>query len=454
MVGFLGKGGMARVFRIEYPFTGKVGALKLLDPEPLLTSLVGEDRVEELFTREALTMAKIRHPNVLEVIDFDRADGRLYYTMDFHCNNLGQMIGESYETEKPSRKIVTDKVFLYAKQILEGLACLHWSNLIHRDIKPFNIMITELDTVKIGDFGLSKLRGEAFGGHKSLKVGSPYYTAPEQENDPESADFKSDLYSAGVMIYRMVTGRLPLDPFVKPSTLNRDLDEKWDDFLAGALALDPESRYRSADDMAADLAGLEKDWHERKERICAVPEVFLETEPDSAILQEAPGPVESVSSRKEPVKVYSRDAEKRFGLTELMKPARYVRNRFEPAGESLVYDAATGLYWQRGGTRYPMNRQEAFAYVNHLNADQFEGFSDWRLPTVDELITILSESPEGHGHCVEPVFDSFRRFLWSSDRCTFLTAWYVNLEMGFVGYNDFSSFYYAKAVRTAQQSGK
>ena len=435
---------MARVFKIEYPYTGKVGALKLLDPEAVLVSLLGENRVEELFTREAVTMARIRHPNVLEVIDFDRADGKLYYTMDFHCNNLGQMIGESYETEKPSRKIVTDKVFLYAKQILEGLACLHWSNLLHRDIKPFNIMIDELDTVKIGDFGLSKLRGETFKGHESLKVGSPYYTAPEQENDPEAADFRSDLYSVGVMIYRMVTGSLPLDPAEKTSELNRDLDENLDEFFQRALALKPGERYQAADDMLADIAGLEQDWLERKERICAAPEGLIETgsDPESAAER-----LEPERLRKEPVKVYSKDAKEQFGLTELMKPVRYVRNRFEPAGDSVVYDAATGRFWQKSGTRYPMNRQEALAYVDHLNAECFGGFSDWRLPTVDELITILSESPEGRGHCVEPVFASFQKFLWSSDRCTFRTAWYVNLEMGFVGFNDFSGFYHAKAVR-------
>ena len=159
VTGLLGRGGMGKVFKIQYPVTGKIGALKYLDPNPLLISTMGREAVEAIFTQEAVTMAKIRHPNILELCDFDRADGKLFYTMDFHCNNLGQLMGESMETERPTRVLSLAKTFHYARQILEGLGCLHWSGIIHRDIKPFNIMLTELDVVKIGDFGLSKLRG-------------------------------------------------------------------------------------------------------------------------------------------------------------------------------------------------------------------------------------------------------------------------------------------------------
>ena len=98
VTGLLGQGGMGKVFKIQYPVTGKIGALKYLDPNPLLISVMGQDAVEALFTQEAMTMAKIRHPNILELFDFDRSEGKLFYTMDFYCNNLGQLMGESMET--------------------------------------------------------------------------------------------------------------------------------------------------------------------------------------------------------------------------------------------------------------------------------------------------------------------------------------------------------------------
>ena len=123
--GFLGKGGMGKVYKIEYPVTGKVAALKHLDPNPLLVDLIGMEKIENLFTSEAVTMAKLRHPNIVEIWDYDRFEGKLYYIMDFYCNNLGTMIGESYVTERNSRVISIDKAFHYTGQTLSGLSCLH-----------------------------------------------------------------------------------------------------------------------------------------------------------------------------------------------------------------------------------------------------------------------------------------------------------------------------------------
>ena len=94
--GLLGKGGMGKVFKVEYPVTRKIGALKLLEPEPLLTTLMGEQGVEDLFVAEAVTLASVRHPHVVEILDFDRFEGKPYYTMGFYSNNLGSLMGESY----------------------------------------------------------------------------------------------------------------------------------------------------------------------------------------------------------------------------------------------------------------------------------------------------------------------------------------------------------------------
>ena len=136
--------------------------------------------------------------------------------------------------------------------------------------------MTDFDDVKICDFGLSKLRGEIFDGPNSLKIGTPYYTAPEQENDPDNVDFNADLYAVGVMFYRMVTGRLPEIKYKKASAVNLDLSDEFDDFLSTALSPNPLERYASADDMMADLQRLKIVWLDNKTKICAIPEDFFD----------------------------------------------------------------------------------------------------------------------------------------------------------------------------------
>ncbi|MCU0614498.1 MAG: serine/threonine protein kinase, partial [Desulfobacterales bacterium] len=172
--GMLGRGGMSRVYKVKVPVIGKIAALKIMSPDPLLAKLMDTAKLNELFISEAVIMAGLRHANIVDVWDFDEADGNLFYIMDYYCNNLGIIIGETYRTEQPSRVIRLDKAIHYISQILAGLARLHHAGIIHRDIKPFNILVTEQDTIKISDFGLSKLRGETFGGPRNLNVGSPF----------------------------------------------------------------------------------------------------------------------------------------------------------------------------------------------------------------------------------------------------------------------------------------
>ncbi|MGD8960215.1 MAG: serine/threonine-protein kinase, partial [Desulfobacteraceae bacterium] len=195
--GLLGRGGMSRVYRVEIPTIQKVVALKRLEPDPVLVDLMGVEKIRRLFVSEAVTMARLRHPNIVAVWDFDESEGVPYYLMEHYSHNLGEMIGETYIVERPSRAIPVDKALHYLRGLLNGLACLHYAGIVHRDIKPFNILVTEQDTAKICDFGLSKLRGETFAGPKQLKVGSPWYAAPEQEADPNAAGFCADVFAVG-----------------------------------------------------------------------------------------------------------------------------------------------------------------------------------------------------------------------------------------------------------------
>lgn len=440
--GLLGRGGMGKIYKVELPAIGKIAALKLLDPDPLLAKLLGRQKLHDLFVSEAKTIAGLHHPNIVAVHDFDVDQGKPFYVMDFYADNLGAMIGESYRTEVPSRKIQTDKAIGYSHQTLTGLACLHGAGIIHRDIKPFNLLVTAHDTIKICDFGLSKVRGETYSGPTNLNVGSPYYAAPEQEKNPDGVDQTADLYPVGIMLFRMLTGCLPdAHPgernYRPPSVLNADLDEKWDDFLARAMASDPQNRFPNADGMLQALEKLTLHWDRYKEKSCTL------QPPETIGFQKTP-PMQPL--RTAAAKVTAREACQRFQLDQLWRPLTYVQNTFETFADNMIFDRTTRLIWQQSGSSYPCSWQQAHDYVARLNTEKFSSKKCWRLPTVDELITLLRPTPQAHDLCIEPLFDPVQRRIWSADRRTYTAAYYVDVELGFVGRQDFSAPYYVRAV--------
>jgi serine/threonine-protein kinase len=441
--GLLGKGAMSRVYKVKMPVVDKIVALKLLSPDPMLEALMDSETIRKLFLREAITMAGMRHPNIVDVWDYDTAEEKPFYIMEYYCNNLGVMIGESYRPNHFSRVISIEKVVHYSRQILSGLDRLHHAGIVHRDIKPYNILITDQDTVKICDFGLSKLRGESFKGPVNLKVGSPWYASPEQEASPDEVDGRADLYSVGVMMYRMVAGKLPEQsrmPMDKPSKFNRDLDEHWDDFILKSLDQNPLKRFDSAVEMLEKLEQLNRLWEEKKEKICASVTSVKITTPDA---DKAEG---TKLLRNRPVKTGIAMAPIMFALDGLWRPVSHVENDFVDNGNETILDRATKLVWQQSGSKYPVTRQQALTYIETLNRKSFADKSNWRLPTVNEILTLLNPPHRGSDFCLKSIFNQTQKWLWSSDRKSFSAGWYVNIEMGFVGWQDFSGYYYAKGV--------
>jgi serine/threonine-protein kinase len=442
--GMLGRGGMSRVYKIKVPVIGKIAALKLLSPDPLLAKLMDTGKLRDLFTSEAVIMAGLRHANIVDVWDFDEAEGKLFYLMDYYCNNLGIMIGETYRTEQSSRVIRLDKAIHYTRQILAGLARLHHAGIIHRDIKPFNILVTEQDIVKISDFGLSKLRGEIFEGPRNLNVGSPYYAAPEQEKNPDDVDFRADIYPVGVMLYRMLTGELPHEDrtlMKMPSHFNPDLDENWDQFIINALNTDRFQRFSEVNEMAEDLEYLADLWHKKKEKVCKI------TSPDY-FTQSGANASEAVSRvhRTESIKVCPSRGQNIFGLDDLWRPLEYTGNDFTDHQDGTISDKTTGLVWQQSGCPFPLTWHEAKKYIDNLNEDRFAGHQCWKLPTINELLSLLTQTPHGEAFCIQPLFDQTQKWLWSCDLRSFMAAWYVSVELGFVAWHDFTGYYFVRGV--------
>jgi serine/threonine-protein kinase len=447
ILGLLGKGGMGAVYKVRLPGAGRIMALKLLAPREHLVDLLGDDEVTRRFMDEARALGELEHPNIVRVCDCDEHRGRPFFVMEHYCDDLSVLIGEADRVEAPTRRLRLPRAVSYARQTLAGLARLHHAGIVHRDIKPGNLLITDADRIKIADFGLSAVRGRGAKGPRSLKIGSPFYCAPEQERDPAAAGPPADLFSASVTFERLLTGLIPKEPgqrTTKPSRLNADLDADWDAFFEKGRRPNPKDRFQSAKDMLAALDALFSAWSERIDAVCRLeegPEYFGK---HLVFVRPAPG-----SLRAGPLKVGPAQARQAFAVDMLARPKPYLENDFADNGDATVSDAASGLMWQKGGSEYPVNYAEARDHVWQLNETAFAGYADWRLPTIAELLSLIRPEPKRGGHCLPPALDPVARRLWSADARSHVSGWFADVDTGFIGFADHTCRLGARAVRRA-----
>ncbi len=457
ILGLLGRGGMGAVYKAAMPRTGRVAALKLLKPSEELAAVTDFESLRRGFYREAALMARIRHPGVAQVLDVDEDEaGRPFFVMEYYCNNLGAQLGESYRVEEPTRRLGVEQSLSLARQLASALARLHHEGILHRDVKPYNLMLADRptdgfgaptasrcagDELKLIDFGLSRLRGEVEAGRpRGAVVGSPYYAAPEQEADPAKADERADLFSVGVTLFRCLTGRLPQEG-APASALREGLDEAFDAFFARCCHEKPGLRPSSARALLSELDELSARWERLRAAACALP-------PEAA----APCATRTTGSapRSQPLRQPLDGARERFGLDELWRPRACEPERFVDLGNGSVRDAGTGLVWERAGSPYAVTRAGAAQHAQRLNAEGFAGRNTWRLPTVEELATLLLPEPDLRQLCLAGPFDAAQRRLWSADAKSFMASWYADVEHGFIWWQDDTCEFHARCVASEE----
>jgi serine/threonine-protein kinase len=271
----IGEGGMGRVYRAEQIPTGKPVALKLLHPE-----FVGVDQVVRRFEREAQLTTELAHPHIVNVIELGEWNGRLFLAMELLAGkSLAELIGDG---AKGGGRLTVKRTLSIIRPMLDALEYAHALGVVHRDLKPENIMIVpggllHRETIKLLDFGIAKLgdRSERPTGAAAQKLtqhglvlGTPAYMSPEQAAGQE-ADLRSDIYSCGVMLYQMLTGRRPFEaesPFdvlrmhldTRPKSLREVAAGAWipdavENVVLRAMSKRPAERHQSARELRQAL---------------------------------------------------------------------------------------------------------------------------------------------------------------------------------------------------------
>lgn len=262
IIEIIGTGGMAVVYKARDRKLNRLVAVKVLKPE-----LRGDTELRRRFHAESEAVARLNHPNVINVFDVSTNDENEYFVMEL----IDGITLKQYMTQ---RGVLTIKETLhFTVQILRGLEHAHAKKIVHRDIKPQNIMILRDGTAKVTDFGIARVSGNTEMTTNQVNAfGSVHYIAPEQARC-EATDGRADIYSVGVMLYEMLTGELPYQGDtavaiamqhirstpVPPREINPDIPEALEAITLRAMSGSLETRYATASEMIDDLEAYRKD---------------------------------------------------------------------------------------------------------------------------------------------------------------------------------------------------
>lgn len=257
----IGVGGMANVYKAYDSIDDRVVAVKILRDEHM-----ENDELLRRFRNESKAIAVLSHPNIVKVYDVSFNEDIQYIVME-HIDGI--TLKEYIEQQKVLR---WKEAVHFTVQILRALQHAHDKGIVHRDIKPQNIMLLEDGTIKVADFGIAKFARASQHTVTDKAIGSVHYISPEQAKG-EISDEKSDIYSVGVMLYEMTTGELPFDADTpvsvalkqiqsqakRPRAINPEIPEGLEDITIRAMQKDPARRYQSAAEMLRDIDEFKRD---------------------------------------------------------------------------------------------------------------------------------------------------------------------------------------------------
>ena len=259
ILGLLGRGGMGAVYKARQRSLDRLVAIKILPP---LVDALGVGYVER-FKNEARLLAKLDHPGIVHVYDFGELPGRLlHFVMEYvDGTDVARLVASQGRLSPEHAASIT-------AEVCAALHCAHQAGVVHRDVKPANILVARDGRIKVADFGLAKKNsGETRDATTAgLVMGTTDYAAPESLTTGMIVDHRADLYAVGVMLYNMLTGEIPRGVFPPASEKAPEASPRFDEIITKALQKEPERRYQSAATMRSDVesTGATPAGHKRK----------------------------------------------------------------------------------------------------------------------------------------------------------------------------------------------
>jgi serine/threonine protein kinase len=257
----IGEGGMGIVYKAKCHLLNRFVAVKILKAE-----LNNDEEFVARFKREGISVAKLSHPNIVNVHDVGTENNINFIVMEYiNGKTLKQVIKENI-------RLSADKTLDITLQIAKALECAHKNNIIHRDIKPDNILITEDNVVKVMDFGIAKVSDSQTITNSNKVIGTAHYFSPEQAKG-NFVDGRTDIYSLGIVMYEMVTGKVPYnadsaisiammhiqEPVIPPKEVILDLPQNINQAILKAVEKEPINRFQTATEMVDILESIKKD---------------------------------------------------------------------------------------------------------------------------------------------------------------------------------------------------
>ena len=247
IIELIGHGGMGVVYKARQPKLDRFVALKIL-PQ----SFAADAAFAERFNREARVLARLNHPGIVTVFDFGQSGGFFFLLMEF-------VDGVNLRQAMRAGRFSPQQALYLVPKICDALQFAHNEGVLHRDVKPENILLDTRGRVKIADFGIAKLMGETTENMtltaSGMVVGTANYMAPEQIEHPQDVDQRADIYSLGVVFYEMLTGELPIGRFAPPSQKST-VDPRVDEVVFHALEKEREKRYHSAGEVKTSVEAI------------------------------------------------------------------------------------------------------------------------------------------------------------------------------------------------------
>ncbi|MEM8884341.1 MAG: serine/threonine-protein kinase [Planctomycetota bacterium] len=238
----IGRGAIGSVYRAEQASLRRAVALKVLPP-----NFADDPRLLRRFHREASKLASLSHPHIVQVFDRGEIEGRPYLALELAA-------GETLRDRLRKGPLPAREAIRIAASICDALDYAHAKGVLHRDLRPENVIVTKGGAVKVADFGLAEAAARETVSH--VHAGAYEYLAPEQRANPSAGDARADLFSTAVVLYEMLTGELPIGHFELPAQKQPELDARLDDILERGLAPSPRRRYAQAGEMARELRAL------------------------------------------------------------------------------------------------------------------------------------------------------------------------------------------------------